>query len=176
MIRFSIFIFLWVVLQGCAVLGSKAVVLNKPSKKIERVAVILASYTTSDTLYAAAENLHLTMSLGQALARKNLFRFTIMDEVYPVENISSHEKSLLATELQEQFDAYMICLAVPKGSDYRIELIIVQTDPMQELIKIRHNTKAGNSYWWPQGSAETLTDATESVVDKLESEWYSLVN
>ncbi len=169
--RITTFISICFIFQSCAWLGSKAVIRNQPTQKIKNVAVIIAQDAVFETSRTDGEYFYVTKILAEELAKKKIFKFTILDKKISAGSLDQLGIGLLGTELMSQYDAYLICIPKARGRNYKVELMLSQTNPVKELIYATHNTGMGNSYTFYQNSTILLNDATRGALDIMEKRW-----
>lgn len=157
--------------SSCAWIGSSSRLINKPTNKIDRVAVLILQDLNYELKPNEVESFIFTKALAEELALKRLFRFKILDKQYDFESFDTTLKRQLSEELASSYDALLVFHPVSKGMNYKVELVMIQTGNGMELLRAKHGTGGGNSYWWPESSQETLVDATKGVVEVFDRKW-----
>lgn len=162
--RAILFFGLFVSLGSCAMLGSRSTVHQVPVYPITHVAVIVAQATWPLGNDDEEEYLLFTKTLAEELSKRKIFRYTILDKKISNYLFDDLERSLMSLELSEKYDAYLLCVPVIKGRNYKVELKLIQTNPSALLIHTQHKTSFGNSYWYYQPTGGMLMDATRGAI------------
>ncbi|MFN5002815.1 MAG: hypothetical protein ACK5FZ_01685 [Bacteroidota bacterium] len=156
-----------VICASCAFLGSSSKLVNPPTKKISNVAVLIVQDVNEHLSTNTTERLIFTKAVAEELAFKKTFRFVILERQYDFTSFDRLLKSDLAKELETLYDAFLICHPVQKGFNYKVEMVLVQTGTGMEIVRAKHGTGMGNSYWWIESPTATLVDATKGAVHAL---------
>lgn len=152
---------------SCSLLGSRGSFIHQPSKKIKRVAVLIVQDINHELQVNETEGFVFTKTLAEELATAKTFDFKILERQFDFTSFDRLLTSSLAKDLENSFDAFIICHPKQKGLNYKVELVLVETGMGHEIIRASHSTAMGNSYWWYQSPHETLIDATKGAIDVL---------
>ncbi len=163
----SFFILLILICSSCTWLGSSSRLVHRPSKRISKVAVLIVQDVNDHLATNEDEGFIFTRMVAEELAFKKPFRFVILERQYDFTSFDRLLKSDLAKELEKSYDAFLICHPQQKGFNYKVEMALVETGNGSEIIRAKHGTGMGNSYWWVESPTATLIDATKGAVDAL---------
>ena len=160
-------VFVAVTCTSCAWVGSSSRLVNKPSKKISKVAVLIVQDLNEHLSPNQTEGFLFTKAVAEELAFNKPFHFVILERQYDFTSFDRLLKSDLAKDFESSYDAFLICHPVQRGFNYKVEMVLVQTGSGKEIIRTKHGTGMGNSYWLIESPTATLVDATKGAVNAL---------